>query len=146
MYINNGHTLFGNVGLIISILILFVLLYFSYNKCYNQSSFIEEPFYDETIVSTPNTQNMPPPKDVRIIITGGTLTLNFSIDNSPQNILPQSFIVVLAQYDSNKNNTGNNKFYISKETILNPNINMEVLQIQHILLIHNLVYKQVLLY
>ena len=34
MFITNGKSLFGNTGLIISLLILIVLAYFSYNKCY----------------------------------------------------------------------------------------------------------------
>jgi len=124
MFITNGKTLFGNTGLCISILILFVLLYLSYNKCYVNMSRttninnLYENFEDpsDVILKTP------PPKDVRIIIQGGELLLNFSIDNSPSNRLPESFIVVLAQYDSNKKNTGNNKFYVSKEYVINPNI------------------------
>jgi hypothetical protein len=34
MFIKDGKTLFGNSGLIFSLLILLILLYFSYNKCY----------------------------------------------------------------------------------------------------------------
>ena len=34
MFIIDGKSLFGNNGLILSLCILLILLYFSYNKCY----------------------------------------------------------------------------------------------------------------
>ena len=113
MFINNGKSLFGNKGLIISILILIILLYFSYNKCYKNNSI--NTIIDNFVVS----KNIEP-TDVRINIDKNSVVVKFSIDNSKTNELPQSFMIVLAQYDSNKNNTGNNTFYLSNETILNP--------------------------
>ena len=139
MFITNGKSLFGNTGLIISLLILIVLVYFSYNKCYinNNEGFVCNNGIDSvtgsactnvtpnnsTTSSTPETPSTPtsqPPKSVRIKVSGSSLMVNFTIDISNQ--LPKSFIIVLAQYDVNKNNTGNNKFYLSNETILNPDL------------------------
>ena len=121
MFITNGKSLFGNTGLIISLLILIILVYFSYNKCYINNS----EGFDCNIVGDPEypcptltPSNMTSPKSVRIKVSGGSVIVNFTIDISNQ--VPKSFIVVLAQYDINKNNTGNNKFYLSNESILNP--------------------------
>lgn len=113
MFITNGKSLFGNIGLIISLLILIILVYMSYNKCYVSN--IEQ--FD---ITTPNT--LQPPKDLNIKIKGGTVLVNFTIDNSINNKLPDSFIIVLAQYDNNKNNTGNNKIFLSNEYVLNTNV------------------------
>ena len=125
MFITNGKSLFGNTGLIISLLILIVLVYFSYNKCYlnNIDGFncnvpTDSDYPCTTLANTP--LNTPSPQSVRIKISGNSLAVNFTIDISKNT--PKSFIVVLAQYDINKNNTGNNKFYLSNETILNPNL------------------------
>lgn len=124
MFINNGKSLFGNTGLLISLLILCVLLYFSYNKCYSRNT---EYFYVINPTDSMGTvSTKPSPKDVRIVISGNTLTVNFSIDNSTGMEMPNNFNVVLAQYDNNKINTGNNKFYISNEYILNPNSQFSV--------------------
>jgi hypothetical protein len=109
MFINNGKSLFGNTGLIISILVLIILVYFSYNKCYSNNNLIDTFFAPSLL----------PPTDLRVSIKNNNITVNYSLDNSTTNELPVSFLIVLAQYDSNKNNTGNNKFYVSNETILN---------------------------
>lgn len=127
MFIKNGKSLFGNTGLIISLIILCVLLYLSYNKCYIGSSidnFVCPDPTDYTCTTIPSTVilNAPDPTDVRVKISGGTITLNFTIDNNPSNIIPVKFIVVLGQYDSNKKNTGNNKFILSNETELNTSV------------------------
>lgn len=136
MFITNGKSLFGNTGLIISLLILIILVYFSYNKCYvnNIDGFtcLDPRSTDPNCVQVPtvtvtgtsidqNTIN--PPKSVRINILGGSVIVNFTIDIS--NNIPSSFILVLAQYDINKNNTGNNKFYLSNETVLNPSLTQQ---------------------
>ena len=113
MFITNGKSLFGNIGLIISLLILIILVYMSYNKCYVNN-------IEQFTNTTPNI--LQSPTDFNIKITGGNLVLNFSIDNSANNILPDSFIIVLAQYDNNKNNTGNNKIFLSNEYVLNTNV------------------------
>ena len=114
MFISNGKSLFGNTGLFISILILIILVYFSYNKCYVNN-------YNNNAIDTFITSpSLLPPTDLRISINNNNIIVNYSLDNSITNELPTSFIIVLAQYDINKNNTGNNKFYISNEKILNP--------------------------
>jgi len=121
MFIKDGKTLFGNSGLFFSLLILLVLLYFSYNKCYMNTYYNSEieNFYDVTtpeITSlTDKTDKLPIPDNVRILIEGGTVTLNFTMSNIIGMETPSKFIIVLAQYDSNKKNTGNNKFYLSNE-------------------------------
>ena len=121
MFITNGKSLFGNTGLIISLLILIVLVYFSYNKCYvNNNEGFDITLAASSTPATPATPTSQPPKSVRIKVSGSSLMVNFTIDISNQ--LPKSFIIVLAQYDINKNNTGNNKFYLSNETILNPDL------------------------
>lgn len=118
MFIFNGKSLFGNTGLFISIVILIIIVYFSYNKCYIDNYNIDsnsnsiEPFNNPFL----------PPTDLRISINNNNIIVNFSIDNSKINLLPKSFIIILAQYDSNKINTGNNNFYLSNETILNPGL------------------------
>lgn len=121
MFIKDGKTLFGNSGLFFSLLILLVLLYFSYNKCYMNTYYNSEieNFYDvttpEITSSTDKTDKLPIPDNVRILIEGGTVTLNFTMSNIIGMETPSKFIIVLAQYDSNKKNTGNNKFYLSNE-------------------------------
>ena len=119
MFIYNGKSLFGNTGLFISILILIILVYFSYNKCYSNNS--NNSNSNNDVIETFNPPFLPP-TDVRISITNNNIIVNFSIDNSTTNVLPKSFIIVLAQYDSNKINTGKNNFYLSNETILNPGL------------------------
>ena len=78
-----------------------------------------ENFYDvttpEITSSTDKTDKLPIPDNVRILIEGGTVTLNFTMSNIIGMETPSKFIIVLAQYDSNKKNTGNNKFYLSNE-------------------------------
>jgi len=120
MFIYNGKSLFGNTGLFISILILIILVYFSYNKCYIANSSIET--FAPTFL---------PPTNVRINISNSNIIVNFSIDNSTTNELPTSFIIVLAQYDINKINTGNNNFYLSNETILNPGLTTNTSILNH---------------
>ena len=115
MFIYTGKSLFGNVGIIISLIILIILLYFSYNKCSVNNLYNIDTF--DTL-----EPNLIPPSDVRIKINGSSILVNFTIDNSSSNILPDNFIIILAQYNTDKINTGNNKFYLSKETIFNPNL------------------------
>ena len=122
MFIYNGKSLFGNKGLFIAILILLILVYFSYNKCYNNNKINYINNNNNNNIDTFIAPSFLQPTDVRIYITNGDIIVKFSIDNSITNQIPTSFIIVLAQYDSNKNNTGNNKFYLSNETILNPSL------------------------
>jgi hypothetical protein len=119
MFIKTGKSLFGNTGLIISLFILLILLYFSYNKCYNNTTI--EQFLCETGKET-NCTTLPRPDNVRVLINGGTITLNFTLTNITGLPTPSQFVVVLAQYDINKKNTENNKFFLSNEYDLNSSV------------------------
>jgi hypothetical protein len=109
MFILDGKSFFGNTGLFISFIILIVILYLSYNKCYYNVELFEGP-------------NKPEPTDVRVNIAGSSVSINFSIDNNEGNIMPDKFIIILSQYDSNLKNTGNNQFYVSNEYELKTSI------------------------
>lgn len=134
MFIKTGKSLFGNIGLIISLIILCILLYLSYNKCYIGSiehfDCITDPTGPSCIsisstpipVPTPTLLKTPPPKNVRIDIKGGTISVNFTINYSQSEDIPIKFIIILGQYDSNKKNTGNNKFILSNESEINSSI------------------------
>ena len=142
MFIKDGKSLLGNWGLIISLVILVILLVFSYNKCIvspDREGF-DVPLPTLTYVMpvipitpitpatpiTPITSNrdilFPPPQNPRINITGSTITLNFTMEAVAGTPTPIQFMVVLVQYDSKLTPTGNNKFYISNESIINPSI------------------------
>ena len=134
MFIKNGKSLFGNTGLIISLIILCVLLYFSYNKCYigptETFDCITDPTDPSCMTTTPAITNVPipttllktpPPKNVRINITGGTITVNFTIDYTSDKDIPIKFVIVLVQYDINKKNTGN-KFIMINESEINSSV------------------------
>ena len=135
MFISDGKTLFGNSGLLISIIILLILLYFTYNKCYindkdNKNNYDNYDKYDKyknkeyiEKFDLPNIID-PQPTNVRIIIDGSTLTLNFSMSITGLRI-PTKFIIVLAQYDNTKKNTGNNKIYLSNEYEMNSSISVD---------------------
>jgi hypothetical protein len=140
MFINDGKSIFGNVGLIVSLVILIVLLFFSYNKCMSQTI---SPFTVNKINNKNNISNIintskiegfsvnnpppadriefPPPENIRVNIVGSSVTLNFVVDISAGKPVPSKFMVVLVQYDSNMKPTGNNKFYISSEYKININ-------------------------
>ena len=139
MFIKDGKSLLGNWGLIISLVILVVLLFFSYNKC--MTPLEREGFYtattaSATIAATTSTntdltntsatsrkdKSFPPPQDPRINITGSTITLNFTVSPVAGTPTPLQFMVILVQYDSTLTPTGNNKFYISNESVINPNL------------------------
>lgn len=64
----------------------------------------------------------PPPQNPRINITGSTITLNFTVSPVAGTPTPIQFMVVLVQYDSTLTPTGNNKFYISNESVINPGV------------------------
>ncbi len=133
----------GNWGLIISIIILVVLLFFSYNKCM-VSTFDEEFTDDSTSTPTSTSSNsdltsiqsnpqdsqtaeFPEPQNPRINISGTSISLNFIINLAAGSSVPTQFMVVLVQYDSNLTPTGNNKFYISNESVINPNSGISVI-------------------
>jgi hypothetical protein len=66
--------------------------------------------------------SFPPPQNPRVNITGSTITLNFTVALVAGTPAPIQFMVVLVQYDSKLTPTGNNKFYISNESIINPGV------------------------
>ena len=66
--------------------------------------------------------SFPPPQNPRINITGSTITLNFTINSVAGTPTPIQFMVILVQYDSTLTPTGNNKFYISNENVINPSV------------------------
>jgi hypothetical protein len=133
MFIKDGKSLLGNWGLIISLVILVVLLFFSYNKCMKP---LDMEGFDTTTTTTttkpattmpttttmPNTATFPPPQNPRVNITGSTITLNFTVAPGAGTPTPIQFMVVLVQYDSKLTPTGNNKFYISNESVINPSV------------------------
>jgi len=133
MFISTGKSLFGNTGLIISLLILLVLVYLSYNKCYVNSidgfDCLDPQSTDPLCIPSPSStvanNLLTPPKNLRIQISGNSIVISFTIDTTISNIIPKSFIIVLAQYDNNKINTGNNKFYLSNESIINTNVSTQ---------------------
>jgi hypothetical protein len=117
MFIKTGKSIFGNTGLLISLCILLILLYLSYNKCYNNNYNIDTML--ETFICAtgkePDCSTLPVPNNVRIEINRSNINLKFSLTNTTDLPTPSQIIVVLAQYDTNKKNTGNNKFYVSNE-------------------------------
>ena len=177
MFINDGKSLFGHIGVIISLCILCILLFFSYNKCLIGSNIDHTnkkintmdtmmdtmmpntmdtmmsnmmpnmmPNTMDTMMNTmmPNTRDamidinnnpnkietfyasiatndeidnstLPVPKNVRISVAGGNISVNFTLTDIKGVKTPNKILVVLAQYDANKKNTGNNKFNLSNE-------------------------------
>jgi len=163
MFINDGKSLFGHTGVIISLCILLILLYFSYNKCYIDSvgsvgsvgsvdsinhTHINKENHDSTHDSTHNpnkietfynsksfeeevdTSKLPVPANVRLVINGGNITVNFTLTSIKGVRTPTKFIVVLAQYDMNKKNTGNNKFILSNEYEMTSSVGVNQLDYQ----------------
>ena len=72
--------------------------------------------------SNANSILYPPPQNPRINISGSTITLNFTVSPVAGTPMPTQFMVVLVQYDSKLSPTGNNKFYISNENVINPGV------------------------
>jgi hypothetical protein len=128
MFIKDGKSIFGNIGLVISICILIIVLALNYNKCMNTDTdthtdthtSIVELFTDANKTNTtPTNRSTPEPQSVRVNINGSSISLNFTIDMSNNNPIPKKFMVVLVQYDKNYKNTGNNKLFVSNEYELN---------------------------
>ena len=131
MFIKDGKSLLGNWGLIISLAVLVILLFFSYNKCMISldregfaASIQSNAYADSVKPTTTSTKDVsfPPPQNPRVNITGSTITLNFTVAPVAGTPTPIQFMVVLVQYDSKLTPTGNNKFYISNESIINPSV------------------------
>jgi len=129
MFIKTGNSMFGNIGLIISLLILVVLLYFSYNKCYTENFAISDSNYNG-IDDVTNLNLCPSPSNVRVSINGGTVSLNFTIATNENTYTPIKFNIILAQYDINKKNTGNNRVFVSNEYELNSSVSVNSLDYQ----------------
>ena len=125
MFIVDGKTEFGNYGVIYGLIILLILLLLNYNKCNAIVSKYIEPHISEPFIS-----NNKLPENVRIDIDKGNIIVKFTIENTNSLNLPKHFIVVLAQYNSNKQNIGNNQFYLSNEYELNADINIDATNFQ----------------
>ena len=142
MFINDGKSLFGNKGLICSLIIILILLYFSYTKCLNKMNYINntninindtndtnnyntiiEPFFEND--NSDNEHYLPKPENVRINLEGNNIIVKFTMSKIMGIKTPSKFILVLAQYDNNKKNTGNNKFYLSNEYELDSSVNID---------------------
>ena len=179
MFINDGKSLFGHFGVIISLCVLLILLYLSYNKCLIGSNIDNTYKTKDTMIDTmrdtmmgtmmENTMNntmmntiytinkmsmmdtmtdtiadtmvdnndpdkietffasiprkddeidnstLPVPSNVRISVAGGNISVNFTLTDIKGLKTPNKMLIVLAQYDNNKKNTGNNKFNLSNE-------------------------------
>jgi hypothetical protein len=137
MFIKDGKSIFGNVGLLISLIILAIMLFFSYNRCI-------APFENSVATTTTRASALTPasaapitsptsdlnenqffaPKSLRINIKGSTLTVNFTVDITNDKEIPSKFIVILAQYDFNYKPTGNTKFFLSNEYAINTGVSL----------------------
>ena len=148
-----------NWGIVVSVIILLVLLVLNYNRCFLSANIFatQEGFAgadtiptvdfskstQATQITTANALSNTslnssaankgePPTNVRISVTVNSCTIYFSMDTSNNKPKPLKFLVVLAQYDKNKNNIGANNFYLSDEFVLNntqaanPNINQNL--------------------
>lgn len=135
----------SNIGIIASLLVLFIVLFLNYNRCYvNINEKFEVPIVNfETASKITEQQQLnniviskyPSPINVRINVTPTSCTINFSINISNKAPIPEKFIVVLAQYDKNKKFIGSSKFYLSDEyalgnrQALNPKLNQNLCSI-----------------
>lgn len=127
MFINKGESLLNNKGILIAIFILILFLLINYNKCYiNNNNLLSI----EKKIETFNNNGYAIPKDIRIKIDKGEILLNFSVDTLFSNKKPTKFIIILSQYDYNKKNTGNNKFYISNEYELSSSVTIDLTNYQ----------------
>lgn len=123
MFFKDGKSLFSNTGLAISLVLLVVMLYISYNKCYvNTIENFTDPSTVASTVANTFSNRYQLPENIRVDIKGSNITVKFDFDNTRSYVLPTKFIIILAQYDNNKKNTGNNVFYISNEYELNTSI------------------------
>ena len=86
MFIKDGKTLFGNTGLILAIIILVLLLIFSYNKCYKQP----EPFTFSRFADATN-----PNTTINGLVVGDSVTVTVSTLMSspaePPQRIPEAF-------------------------------------------------------
>ena len=66
------------------------------------------------------------PSDVRIKIENSEILINFNINNIFEKKTPTGFMIILAQYDHNKKNMNNNKFYVSNEYELSSSVSIDL--------------------
>lgn len=124
MFINKGKSFLNNTGIFISIFILIVFLLINYNKCYIKTNKLLKN--EKNIETFYNNDGYIIPKDIRIKIDKGEIILNFNLDTIFNKKTPTQFMIILSQYDYNKKNTGNNKFYSSNEYELSSSLNIDL--------------------
>ena len=128
MFINKGESILNNKGIIISIGILILILLFNYNKCYTETSL---KYKNNSQLNTiekfnVNEEYYSMPSDVRIKIENSEILINFNINNIFEKKTPTGFMIILAQYDHNKKNMNNNKFYVSNEYELSSSVSIDL--------------------
>ena len=141
MFINKGESILNNKGIIISICILILILLFNYNKCYTITSIANKHTNEnnnENNIKNNNNKinnienfivnenNYAIPSDVRIKIENSEILINFNINNIFEKKSPTGFMIILAQYDYNKKNMNNNKFYVSNEYELSSSVSIDL--------------------
>ena len=141
MFINKGESILNNKGIIISICILILILLFNYNKCYTITSIANKHTNEnnnENNIKNNNNKinnienfivnenNYAIPSDVRIKIENSEILINFNINNIFEKKAPTGFMIILAQYDHNKKNMNNNKFYVSNEYELSSSVSIDL--------------------
>ena len=141
MFINKGESILNNKGIIISICILILILLFNYNKCYTITSIANKHTNEnnnENNIKNNNNKinnienfivnenNYAMPSDVRIKIENSEILINFNINNIFEKKAPTGFMIILAQYDHNKKNMNNNKFYVSNEYELSSSVSIDL--------------------
>ena len=141
MFINKGESILNNKGIIISIGILILILLFNYNKCYTITSIANKHTNEnnnENNIKNNNNKinnienfivnenNYAIPSDVRIKIENSEILINFNINNIFEKKSPTGFMIILAQYDYNKKNMNNNKFYVSNEYELSSSVSIDL--------------------
>ena len=136
MFINKGESLLNNKGILFAIVILILILIINYNKCYintntNKNSLVNNINNINNIEKfTINTNIYSIPKDVRIKIDNSEILITFNINNIFEKKTPTGFMIILAQYDYNKKNMNNNKFYVSNEYELSSSVSIDLTNYQ----------------
>ena len=136
MFINKGESLLNNKGILFAIVILILILIINYNKCYintntNENSLVNNINNINNIEKfTINTNIYSIPKDVRIKIDNSEILITFNINNIFEKKTPTGFMIILAQYDYNKKNMNNNKFYVSNEYELSSSVSIDLTNYQ----------------
>ena len=138
MFINKGESLLNNKGIVISILILILILLINFNKCHTHTNNLLNKNNNNNNNNNNNLKNnniekfsvdinnYAVPSDVRIKIDKSEILINFSIENIFNKKTPTGFMIILAQYDHNKKNLNNNKFYVSNEYELSSSISINL--------------------